>query len=84
MLTIIIRTVMIYLVATVAVRIMGKRQVSDMQTSELVITLIISEVASLPRVIHLPLVKSGTGTGMEPIAMDSSESGVIAIQVAVS
>ena len=37
MLTIIIRTVMIYLVATVAVRIMGKRQVSDMQTSELVI-----------------------------------------------
>ena len=48
MLTIIIRTVMIYLVATVAVRIMGKRQVSDMQTSELVITLIISEVASLP------------------------------------
>lgn len=48
MLTIIIRSVIIYLIVTVAVRIMGKRQVSDMQTSELVITLIISEVASLP------------------------------------
>ena len=48
MLTIIIRTIIIYLIVTVAVRIMGKRQVSDMQTSELVITFIISQVASLP------------------------------------
>lgn len=48
MLTILIRTVLIYIIVTAAVRIMGKRQVSDMQTSELVITLIISEVASLP------------------------------------
>ena len=48
MLTILIRTVIIYIVVTAALRIMGKRQVSDMQTSELVITLIISEVASLP------------------------------------
>lgn len=48
MLTIIIRTVLIYIFVTIAVRIMGKRQVSDMQTSELVITLIISEAASLP------------------------------------
>ena len=48
MLTILIRTVLIYVIVTAAVRIMGKRQVSDMQTSELVITLIISEVASLP------------------------------------
>lgn len=48
MLTLLIRTVLIYVIVTAAVRIMGKRQVSDMQTSELVITLIISEVASLP------------------------------------
>ena len=48
MLSILIRTVLIYVIVTAAVRIMGKRQVSDMQTSELVITLIISEVASLP------------------------------------
>ena len=48
MLTILIRTVLIYIIVTAALRVMGKRQVSDMQTSELVITLIISQVASLP------------------------------------
>ena len=48
MTVIIIRTLLVYAIVTAAVRIMGKRQVSDMQTSELVITLIISEVASLP------------------------------------
>ena len=48
MLTLLIRTILIYIIVTAAVRVMGKRQVSDMQTSELVITLIISEVASLP------------------------------------
>ena len=48
MLTIIIRTVLIYVIVTAAIRIMGKRQVSDMQTSELVITFIISQTASLP------------------------------------
>ena len=48
MLTLLIRTVLIYLIVTAAVRLMGKRQVSDMQTSELVITLIISQIASLP------------------------------------
>ena len=48
MLNIIIRTLLIYAVVIVAVRVMGKRQVSDMQTSELVVTLIISQVASLP------------------------------------
>ena len=48
MFNIIIRTVIVYVFVVAAVRIMGKRQVSDMQTSELVITFIISEVASLP------------------------------------
>jgi len=48
MTVIIIRTLLVYAIVTAAVRLMGKRQVSDMQTSELVITLIISEVASLP------------------------------------
>lgn len=48
MLNIIIRTVIVYVLVIAAVRLMGKRQVSDMQTSELVITFIISEVATLP------------------------------------
>lgn len=48
MLTTVIRTLLIYVIVTFAVRLMGKRQVGDMQTSELVITMIISEIASLP------------------------------------
>lgn len=48
MFIILIRTIIVYIIVIAAVRIMGKRQVSDMQTSELVVTFIISEVASLP------------------------------------
>lgn len=48
MLTIVIRTLIIYAAVTAAMRLMGKRQVGDLQTSELVIALIISEIASLP------------------------------------
>lgn len=44
----IIRTVILYTFVVFSVRIMGKRQISDMQPSELVITLIISEIAAIP------------------------------------
>ena len=48
MLILLIRTVLLYAFIILAVRLMGKRQVSDLQTSELVITLIISDIASIP------------------------------------
>lgn len=44
----IIRTVLLYAFVVLAVRLMGKRQISDMQPSELVITLIVSEIAAIP------------------------------------
>lgn len=43
-----VRTVVIYGIILVAVRVMGKRQISQLQTSELVVTLLISELAMLP------------------------------------
>lgn len=43
-----IRTLLLYAVIIVAVRLMGKRQISEMQTSELVVTLLISNIASIP------------------------------------
>lgn len=43
-----IRTILLYAFIILAVRIMGKRQISDMQTSELVITLVISDIAAIP------------------------------------
>lgn len=43
-----IRTLLLYIVVVAAVRLMGKRQISEMQTSELVVTLLISNLASVP------------------------------------
>jgi len=45
---IIIRTVILYLVLTLGIRLMGKRQIGDMQPNELVVTLLISEIAAIP------------------------------------
>ena len=44
----VIRTVILYIFVIASIRIMGKRQLSDMQTSELVITMIIADIASIP------------------------------------
>ena len=43
-----IRTVILYLTIILAVRLMGKRQVGEMQPAELVITILVSAVASVP------------------------------------
>lgn len=48
MLTTIIRTTVMYVFVTLAVRLMGKRQIGDLQPNELVITLLISEIAAIP------------------------------------
>ncbi len=43
-----VRTILLYAVIIAAVRLMGKRQISELQTSELVVTLLISDLASIP------------------------------------
>lgn len=48
MLATIIRTIILYFVVTIAIRLMGKRQIGDMQPNELVVTLLISEIAAIP------------------------------------
>ncbi len=48
MLTILIRTLIIYLSLIATMRFMGKRQLGELEVSELVTTLLLSEVASLP------------------------------------
>lgn len=42
------RTIILYIVVIISIRLMGKRQIGDMQPSELVITLLISEIAAMP------------------------------------
>ena len=43
-----LRTIIVYVLIIVAVRIMGKRQIGELQPSELVTTILISNLASLP------------------------------------
>ena len=43
-----LRTMILYLVVVFGIRLMGKRQIGELQPSELVITILISNIASLP------------------------------------
>ena len=43
-----IRSVIIYLMVIIALRIMGKRQIGEMTPHELVITILVSQVAIIP------------------------------------
>ena len=43
-----IRTVALYLVLILSVRLMGKRQIGELEISDLVTTFLVSEIASLP------------------------------------
>ena len=50
------RTVILYVFIIAAFRLMGKRQVAEMQATEFVITILISAVASVPmQDLNIPL-----------------------------
>lgn len=56
MLVLVIRTVILYLTVIIALRIMGKRQLGELQPSELVVAIMISDLASVPmQSIDIPL-----------------------------
>ncbi len=48
MVTVLFRTVIIYLLLIIAMRVMGKRQIGELEVSDLVTTFLLSEIASLP------------------------------------
>lgn len=48
MLVSIVRTVIIYSLVVVAIRLMGKRQIGELQPTELVVAIMISDLATLP------------------------------------
>lgn len=48
MLATLARTVILYLAVIIGVRIMGKRQIGELQANELVVTILISELAAIP------------------------------------
>lgn len=57
MLQTVIRTCVLYIVIILAIRLMGKRQIGDLQPSELVITILISEIAAIPiQDLNMPII----------------------------
>lgn len=59
MLPILIRAVIVYVLVIVGVRLMGKRQIGELQPSELVITFLLSDIASMPlQNSNTPLIQS--------------------------
>lgn len=60
-----IRSVIVYLFIIFAVRIMGKRQIGELQPSELVVTILVSNIATLPvEDVSVPLI-----SGLIPVAV---------------
>ena len=48
MVSIFIRTILIYIILNIMLKVMGKRQIGELEVNELVSTLLISEVAAIP------------------------------------
>ena len=63
MFVLIIRTLILYALVVIAMRIMGKRQIGELQPSELVVAIMISDLAAVPmQTIDIPLI-----TGIVPV-----------------
>lgn len=59
----VIRTLLLYALVIFSLRIMGKRQIGEMQPSELVVAIMISDLAAVPmQAIDIPLI-----TGIIPV-----------------
>jgi len=56
MFVLIIRTLILYALVVTAIRVMGKRQIGELQPSELVVAIMISDLAAVPmQTIDIPL-----------------------------
>ena len=75
MTSIFIRTIIIYIIINIMLKIMGKRQIGELEVNELVSTLLISEIAALPiSDTDIPLIPS-----VIPIFFIASSEVIISI-----
>lgn len=57
MITIFIRTLVLYILVVIAIRVMGKGELSELQPYELVVIIMVSELASLPmETVEMPFI----------------------------
>ena len=70
MLILVVRTLILYGMVIAAMRIMGKRQLGELQPSELVVAIMISDLASVPmQAIDIPLL-----SGIIPCLLYTSDA----------
>lgn len=75
MFVVLIRTVVLYLLIVVGIRLLGKHQIGQLEPSELVLTLIIADLASVPMQDNgIPLL-----SGLIPIAVLLSLSTILSV-----
>ena len=48
MASVFIRTLLVYFMLIITLRLMGKRQIGELQLSELIVTILLSELAAIP------------------------------------
>ena len=61
MCVVLIRSIILYVLVIFAVRLMGKRQLGELQPSELVITILVSNIATLPiEDVNIPVIVGAT------------------------
>ncbi len=72
-----LRTIALYLVLIFCVRLMGKRQIGDMEPTELVVTLLIANLASIPMQDGAIPLYSGLVSILTVLGMELVLSGLI-------
>ena len=77
------RTVILYLVLTLSIRLMGKRQIGQMEASEFVVTMLVANLASIPMQDSSIPLYSGLTPILVVLGLELVLSGVILYSVRV-
>ena len=72
-----LRTVILYLVLILSIRLMGKRQIGQMEASEFVVTMLVANLASIPMQDSAIPLYSGLVPILVVLGMELSLSGLI-------
>ena len=91
MITAVIRTVILYLFIIVGIRLLGKRQIGQLEPSELVLSLLIADLAAVPmlkELTHLPIIvdpshAAGNSAWVTPLALAAAAVGADGLLVEV-
>jgi uncharacterized membrane protein YcaP (DUF421 family) len=76
-----IRTILLYIIVIAAVRLMGKRQIGELQPSEFVVTILISELAAIPMQETGIPITSGIVPILTLISLEIILSGITVVSI---